>query len=438
MEAETTRATLELASRVYNAPLAIHGDVIQFISWCKLDAEDLARWMESAVEQADPIGSVAGGSVAVIPIRGSLFRGTFFSDYDVIGDALDAALADTDVSSILLDVDSPGGEVRGMFDLADRIYEARGHKPIVALANDQATSAAYALASAADTVVASPTASIGSIGVVAVHVDQSKATENAGMKMTEIASGKNKTALSPNRPLSALGRGILEKAVDSSAEQFFDLVARNRGVSADEVRAQEAGVFTAQEALDNGLVDRVAMRGAVLQEMTGPEAIGGEMGVSLSAEIPVTTVGDAGNTKPETTDTEGSQTMTTTEETTEVVEETPLAEVKETIVAEVAEVAATLNELDAVRAEARASAIQEAREIVELCTLAGVPADSATFIAAGESVESVRSKLLEAKAAQGENFDINNTVDALNSASSPQVELDPDAIYKARREIGRR
>ncbi len=70
--------------------------------------------------------------------------------------------------------------------------------------------------------------------------------------------------------------------------------------------------------------------------------------------------------------------------------------------------------------------------------MAGVPADAATFIAAGESVENVRSKLLEAKATQGESLDINNTVDALNSASSPQVELDPDAIYKARREIGRR
>ncbi len=438
MEPDQTRATLELASRVYNSPLAIHGDVLQFISWCKLDAEDLARWMEAATESPEPVGSVTGGGVAVIPIRGSLFRGTFFSDYDVIGDSLDAALADPDVSSILLDVDSPGGEVRGMFDLADRIYEARGQKPIVALADDQATSAAYALASAADTVVASPTATVGSIGVVAVHVDQSKATEHAGLKMTEIASGKNKTALSPNRPLSELGRGILEKAVDSSAEQFFDLVARNRGISTDSVRAQEAGVFTAKEALKNGLVDRVAMRGSVLQEMTGPEAIGGEMGASLSAEIPVTTVGDAGSNQPATTETEGSHNMATTEETTEVVEETPLAEIEETVVAEAPEADAPVDELEAVRAEARADATKEAREIVELCTLAGVPADAATFIAAGESVENVRSKLLEAKATQGESLDINNTVDALNSASSPQVELDPDAIYKARREIGRR
>jgi len=432
MTSEETGATLELASRVYNTPLAIHPDILRFLGWCKLDMDDLAAWMAQGGEPPTPPAAVDHGGVAVIPIHGSLMRGTFFSDYDDIGDALDAAVSDASVSSILLDVDSPGGEVRGMFDLADRIYSARGAKPIVAHANDQMTSAAYALASSADEVVASPTASLGSIGVVAMHVDQSAAAEKAGLKMTEIASGAQKTALTPNRPLSDLGRAVLEKAVTSSADQFFDLVSRNRGLSVDAIRDQEAGIFFGQEAVDNGLADRVASRSEVLRELLNPIAVQGvELSTPLSANtsVPVTMARE-----------EGSQPMADAIETTQVEEEieTPLAQVEEEIVTEEPTEDSNATDLEAAHAEGRAVAAQEAQEIIELCTLAGTPAAAAAFIAAGEIVSTVRARLLETKVIQGESNDINNSVDALASAGSPQVEIDPAAIYKARREVGRR
>lgn len=430
MNPEQTGATLELASRLYNAPLALHPDVLHFLSWCKMDIEDIGMW---ASQNEDPrvanVGSMQG-SVAVIPITGSLMRGSFFSDYDVIGDAFDAAVADSSVSSILLDVDSPGGEVRGMFDLAERIHSARGTKPIWAHANDQMTSAAYALASSADQVISSATGSIGSIGVVAMHVDQSGAAEKAGLKFTEIASGENKTALTPNRPLSNLGKSVLEKVVSDAANQFFDLVSRNRELPVDAIRSQEAGVFTASEAVELGLADRVASRSTVLHELTNPAATS-EASFSVAAESPVpTTNGRA----PE----EGSHMADASEETTQVIEEAPVAAVEEVEVQASAPEEVEVSETDLAHAEGRMAGVNEAREIVELCTLAGVAAQASAFIAEGANVEQVRAQLLEAKAVQGESEGINNQVDALTSASSPQADINPAAIYQARREIGRR
>ena len=429
MNPEQTGATLELASRLYNAPLALHPDVLHFLSWCKMDIDDISMWASQNGGGVAPSVGEVHGNVAVIPITGSLMRGAFFSDYDVIGDAFDAAVADSSVSSILLDVDSPGGEVRGMFDLADRIYNARGTKPIIAHANDQMTSAAYALASSADQVVSSATGSIGSIGVVAMHVDQSGAAEKAGLKFTEIASGENKTALTPNRPLSDLGKSVLEKVVSDAANQFFDLVARNRDVPVDAIRSQEAGVFTANEAVELGLADRVASRSTVLGELTNPAATA-ESSYSVAAESPVPiTHGRA---------TEGSHMADASEETTQVIEEAPVAAVEEVEAEASAPEEVEISETELAHAEGRAAGANEAREIIELCTLAGVPAEAATFIAAGEGVEQVRAQLLEAKAVQGESEGINNQVDALSSASSPSAQIDAAAIYQARREIGRR
>ncbi len=428
-------AAMELASRVYNAPLAIDADSLKFFTWARADIEDIEQWMALALERyAESAGGVEDG-VAVIPIRGSLFRGTFGGDYEAIGDALDAAVNDPGVQSILLEVDSPGGEVRGMFDLAERIRQARGAKPIVALADDQATSAAYALASAADEVVASPTATIGSIGVVAAHVDTSKAAEQSGVTITEVSSGAAKTALSSNQPLSKLGRGILEKAVNSSAEQFFSLVSANRNIPVEDIRAQQAGIFFGQEAVDAGLADRVASRSEVLQGLASSSSAPEAPSVSLAADSHAVEVTAKDTPEQSTLNTEGSPIMAESDNTqTEATEETTLdATVEEAVVEETSadESGGEVVDLEQARAEGRLAAAAEAREIVELCTIAGRPAEAANFITSGASIESVRATLLEAKASNA-GSEINNAVDALASAGEPQVELDPYAIYRAR------
>jgi ClpP class serine protease len=126
--------------------------------------------------------------VAVVPIHGLLMKSAgFFSSflgaasYELIEKAINVALEDSEVKSILLDIDSPGGEVSGLFDLVDFIYESRELKPIYAIANDHAFSAAYAIASATSKIFVNRTSGVGSIGVIATHVDISEMNKKEGI-----------------------------------------------------------------------------------------------------------------------------------------------------------------------------------------------------------------------------------------------------------------
>jgi ClpP class serine protease len=118
------------------------------------------------------------GDVAIIPIHGLLTKrselfDSFFgtTSYEEIHELISSAIEDASVRSILLEIDSPGGEVSGLFDLVDFIYESRELKPIYAIANDHAFSAAYGIASAASKIFVNRTSGVGSIGVIATHVD---------------------------------------------------------------------------------------------------------------------------------------------------------------------------------------------------------------------------------------------------------------------------
>ena len=146
-------------------------------------------------------GSVSGNArIAVVPVLGPLAkRGSFldslfgFGNYEDVQARVDAATADPSIDAILLEIDSPGGEAAGAFDLADKIYAARGSKPVWAIANDSAFSAAYAIGSAADKLFLTRTGGVGSIGVlVAAHVDQSGYDEKQGVKVTTLFAGSRK------------------------------------------------------------------------------------------------------------------------------------------------------------------------------------------------------------------------------------------------------
>lgn len=217
-----------------------------------------------------------GDSVAVVYVRGvvthrpSLFASGGTSTTEITR-ALDAALADPTIKSILLNVDSPGGSVAGIPELADRIHAARREKPIVALADTMAASAAYWLASQANELIAAPSGSVGSIGVIAAHVDESRAEELAGLKTTLITAGKYKAELDPSRPLSPEAHGAVQDSVDKFYSMFVRAVARGRGVPTTRVDAGfgQGRMVLAADALTAGMADRVATVETVLGEMLG-------------------------------------------------------------------------------------------------------------------------------------------------------------------------
>ncbi|MFP3016798.1 MAG: phage portal protein [Wolbachia sp.] len=167
------------------------------------------------------------------------------------------ALSGLEPGTILLDIDSPGGEVNGLFDLSDFIYEARALKKIVATTNDDAYSAAYAIASSAEKVYVSRTSGVGSIGVIASHIDQSGFDEKQGIKYTTVFAGSRKKDLNPHEPITSESVESLQKEVDRLYEMFLQLIARNRGLSTEKIRSTEAGLYFGERAIEIGLADGI-------------------------------------------------------------------------------------------------------------------------------------------------------------------------------------
>ncbi len=207
---------------------------------------------------------------AIIPIHGILTKkpGAFdgflgMTSYEKIHEEMESALGDKSIETILLDIDSPGGEVNGVFDLADFIYSARGKKRIIAIANDDAYSAAYAIASSAEKVFVSRTSGVGSIGVIASHIDQSRFDEKQGIKYTTIFAGSRKNDLNPHEPMTSESLESLQKEVDRLYEMFLQLTARNRGLSIEKIRSTEAGLYFGEKAVEIGLADGMAILSSI-------------------------------------------------------------------------------------------------------------------------------------------------------------------------------
>jgi len=275
-----------LASKVINTPLMILPDkleVILEVIGSRIGAENInietIGYQATNREKANPISK----EVSVVPIYGSLVNRTHGLDamsglttYDDIRNDFRAALA-SDSDAILLDIDSPGGEASGVMDLSDEIYKARGQKPIYAAANESAFSAAYAIASAADKIFLSRTGHVGSIGVIAVHRDQSEADAKAGMKYTTIYKGDRKADLSPHAPLSDEAKEMLEDEVSEHYELFAQTVARNRNMKVPQVKATQASIFMGEKAIEKQLADEVVaysdIPGRILSDISGKEDV---------------------------------------------------------------------------------------------------------------------------------------------------------------------
>lgn len=221
----------------------------------------ITDWRAEKIAQAD-------GRIGLISIADVITHRSWWgiSTTQVARD-LRAFAADPSIKVIILDIDSPGGTVSGVEELAREIHAAREHKPIVAVANSMAASAAYWLASQASDVVVTPTGQVGSIGVYAGHADYSQAFEKMGIKVTLVHAGRYKVEGNPFQPLDDEARAELQRSVDEYYRMFVSAVERGRGELSEDV--MQGRMYSAEQALKHRLVDRVATLDETIQRYAG-------------------------------------------------------------------------------------------------------------------------------------------------------------------------
>ncbi|XJC79671.1 S49 family peptidase (plasmid) [Delftia tsuruhatensis] len=263
---------------IFNTPQLIREDVLDLgVHWAnqamslnivnihgatQMQSEAAAPQMASPSERRLQAAQDTG--VYVLPVHGVLVSRNTHLDpcysmtiYEEIRGMLNAALNDPSVEHVVLDIDSPGGSTLGCFELVDDIYAAHAIKPITAISNFGAYSAGFAIASAASSLIVSRSSGVGSVGVIARHVDLSKRHEQQGIKITSIFAGARKDDLASHVPLTEAAEQWLTDLVNEHYETFTNIVARNRGMSVASVKETEAGVFFGQKAVDLGFADSV-------------------------------------------------------------------------------------------------------------------------------------------------------------------------------------
>lgn len=256
-----------IASRVFNRPLLIEPRALAPLAdyvRSRMTGAPIAA-DNGVVRSASGYRYLAVDGVALINISGPLVNkgGQIDPDcveitsYQQIRELIRTAQADPNIQSLLLEFDSPGGEVAGAFDLADEIFAMRGRKPMTAVATDMAASAAYLLASACDELYVTQTAFTGSIGVVLQHWDFSRAIDAAGVAVTYIYAGDHKVDANPWQPLPDAVRADLQSEIDHLYGLFVQRIARYRGLSEAKVIATQARTYLGGKAVEVGLADGV-------------------------------------------------------------------------------------------------------------------------------------------------------------------------------------
>jgi capsid assembly protease len=240
------------------------------------------------------------GAIAVIPIYGMIMHrqmadisgGSSGTSTAALSAALQQAVSDPGVTQIVLDIDSPGGDVDGVDELASEIYQARKSKKITAVSNCLCASAAYYLAAQATEIVVSPSSLTGSIGVYTMHEDDSAMFEAMGIKLELIKFGENKAEGNSLGPLTDSAREHMQEIVDTYGIAFEKAVARGRGVKQDVVHGKfgQGRVFDAKTAVKLGMADRVGTLADVLGQPSS-----GKSSVAARAveEIPIPSAEEA-------------------------------------------------------------------------------------------------------------------------------------------------
>ncbi len=272
------QAFIETPWAILPHKLAVLEEIVaRHVSGEKLDAEEVQTRIHGARRPANR----RVGSVAVLPLFGTIFpRANLMTEVsgatsaERFGAQFSELINDSDVGAVVLDVDSPGGMVSGVEELSKRIYEARGKKPIVAVANHLMASAAYWIGTAADEIVVTPSADVGSVGVFAVHEDISGALEQDGIKISLISEGKYKTEGNPYQALTEEARTAIQVRVSEAYDAFIKAVARNRDVKPASVRNGfgEGRVVGSRQAIELGMADRMGTLEETIDRLLSPAA----------------------------------------------------------------------------------------------------------------------------------------------------------------------
>jgi len=271
---------LRVSSMLFNQPLLVTPDMLDLgVRWANQAmslnivnigaAADPKMWDDDhvdriALQEEQRRTAIASTGIEVIPVSGVLVaRGSQLSmcetmtSYEGLRSQLRQAMADPMVERVVLDIDSPGGSAVGAFELATDIRAMTQQKPITGIVNYSAYSGGYLIGSACTELVVSQTSGVGSIGVIASHLDRSKQEEGLGVKVTTVFAGAHKNDLSPHEPLTEQSLKYLNDVVQESYQLFVNAVADYRGLSVQQVIATEAGLYRGRQGIAAGLADRL-------------------------------------------------------------------------------------------------------------------------------------------------------------------------------------
>jgi signal peptide peptidase SppA len=450
-----------IAARAFNTPLLIEpSKAMAFLSGLgprilghRVEIADGYGGMESTVVSPARTSILAGGmlnyyhqhgeapypvvdGIAVIEISGVLIhRGGWIgqssgqTSYEGIAAQIEAAANDPAVLGLALEIDSFGGEVAGVFDLADRIRAIRATKPVWAFVAEHAFSAGYALASQASRILLPRTGALGSIGVVVMHADLSGQLDQDGMRVTLIHSGSHKVDGNPYEPLPAEVRDDIQREIDVLRFLFTETVAAGRAgrLSQDAAIATEAATYRGANAIAAGLADEVTdlARGfaAFRQLLTRTPTLSParDRGASLphpKQEAHMATEHDPGDSPQDVLDqaTEPQDGNTDAADDPSAVPATPQAAALQS--APAATQPGNLAELSAQLREAAA----EIAEIAAQAGRLGVTIDAAKALREGTSPEALRRLVIERASAAADARDI---VAAPPSPVRPQAKESP-------------
>ncbi len=268
-----------VAGRLFNTPLAVtaaRADVLAGLvsGWMRGESRAAAT-AGMPTDATPPPYTVTSQRVAIVPVLGTLVHRASWMDaesglvgYTDVVNAVEAAANDPNVGAILLQLDSPGGEVAGAFEAAAAIREVGKRKTIWAVADSAAYSAAYLLASAAERIVVPQTGGLGSIGVIAMRLDATEADAKLGMKWSVIKAGEQKAFGNPHTPMTETEAAVLQGKVDEINDLFVSTIAERRKLTPRAVAGLQAGTFAGEAAKRVGLADQIGTFNDALAGLT--------------------------------------------------------------------------------------------------------------------------------------------------------------------------
>lgn len=262
---------LELIAAIADRDIEAREDVLEAIE---------KKW---GTPVAGTVEATVRDNIAIVPIAGPLFRyANLFTQisgatsYERLSQDIGRVMSDPNVERLILDINSPGGEVDGVAELADLIASYRGQKPVTAFISNLGASGAYWIAAAAQEIVVAKTALVGSIGAVMQVIDRSGQDEKRGIRRMEFVSSfspdKRLKPFSDNTDEAVAAQAKLQNIVDRTGQVFVEMVASYRGVTEESIKATKGGLFVGADAVDAGLADRMGTLEGLIDQFTGRSA----------------------------------------------------------------------------------------------------------------------------------------------------------------------